>query len=304
MKRTPVVVLLIVALAGFIALVWPGRTTTPSGTDQSLTCYVGGTMVPAFTALKDAYEKATGRRVDITAADSGELLATIEMQRQGDLYVAHDPFMDLAVRRGLGANAWCVAEIFPVMIVQKGNPKDIRSLKDLLRPDLRVLLTDYEHSTLGRMLPIIFKRGGLDFDAFNRAKKVPTHRSGSWVANQVIMDAADVAMVWQAVAFLRRKDLDIVHIDQALPIPGVDAVTSATGQRYFVAPVKVGLVSLTCSQNQVGSNAFVDFVTSPLGRQILKDFGFQLSDLCGQRFYENGVPVQPRSPELTAGTHH
>lgn len=295
MKRLPLVILLAISIVGVVALIWP-RTEPTSAANKPLICYVGGTMTPVFNALAAAYEKATGRKLEITSADSGELLATIEMQLQGDLYVAHDPFMDIAMRRGLGVNAWCVAEVYPVMIVQKGNPKGIKSLQDLLRPDVRVYLTDYEHSTLGYLLPIVFKNAGVDFAELNRMKRIPTHRSGSWVANQVIMDAADVALVWQAVAHLRRKDLDIIPLeDKALPVPGVDAITSATGKTYFAAPVKVAMVSLACSQRQREAEDFVKFVSSEAGKTILRDNGFKVSDITGRREYANGVRVESRN---------
>ena len=295
MKRAPLVILLALSLAGVVALIWP-RTEHPAAASKPLVCYVGGTMTPVFNALAAAYEKATGRKLEITSADSGELLATIEMQLQGDLYVAHDPFMDIAMRRGLGVNAWCVAEIYPVMIVQKGNPKGIKTLQDLLRPDVRVYLTDYEHSTLGYLLPILFRNAGVDFAELNRSKRIPTHRSGSWVANQIIMDAADVALVWQAVAHLRRKDLDVIPLDaKVLPAPGGDAITSATRKRYFATPVKVAMVSLTCSQRQRDAEEFVTFVSSEAGKAILRENGFKVSEISGRREYANGVRVEGRN---------
>jgi molybdate transport system substrate-binding protein len=287
MKRVPVIVLALAAAIGIAVLIWPNTATTGG---RPLLCYVGGTMTPVFNEMAAAYEKSTGRKVDVTSADSGELLATIEMPNQeGDLYVAHDPFMDIAMRKGLGVNAWCLAELYPVMVVKKGNPKNIRTVADLMRPDVRVYLTDYEHSTLGQILPVIFKRVGVDFAEFNRLKSPPTHRSGSWVANQIIMDAADAALVWQVVARLREKDLDAIPLGEALPRPGVDAITSATGKTYEVAPVKVAIVSLACSKRSRDIDGFVAFVVSGAGRAIFEKNGFQVSDLYGRRMYANGV---------------
>jgi molybdate transport system substrate-binding protein len=290
MNRTPAVVMALVALVGLVALLWP-RQHQPRA--QALSCYVGGTMTPVMTALAEAYRRAGGETVEVSTADSGELLATIEMQLQGDLYVAHDPFMDIAMQRGVGVNAWCLGHLFPVIVVRKGNPKNIHSLKDLYRPDVKLYLTDYRHSTLGNILPVIFERAGLDFSELNRAKNIPTHRSGSWVANQVIMEAADAALVWQAVAYLRRKDLDVVRIDEHLPVPGVDVVTSATGKRYFVAPVKVAVVSLVCSRRPRQAEKFVEFVTSDVGRRLFEQYGFEVTGHFGYRHYANGVRIGP-----------
>jgi molybdate transport system substrate-binding protein len=288
MKRLPALIVIFAAVIGLLMLIWP-REKAPSGTSKHLVCYVGGTMTPVFNTLSAEYRKKTGSVVDITSADSGELLATIEMLSQGDLYVAHDPFMDIAMRRGFGVNAWRLGELYPVMVVRKGNPKNIHTLQDFMRPDVRVYLTDYQHSTLGNILPIIFKHAGIDFRELNRVKKIPTHRSGSWVANQVIMNAADAALVWQVVARLRQKDLDVVSIDDVLPVPGVDAMTSATNKVYYVAPVKVAMVSLSCSKQPREIEKFVSFVVSDEGKSIFRESGFKVIDHYGKREYINGV---------------
>ena len=288
MKRLPAVTVTIAVVIGLIVLVWPrNEKSTPES--RPLVCYVGGTMTPVFNELAAAYKEETGAVVDITSADSGELLATIEMQLQGDLYVAHDPFMNRVMDRGLGVSAWHVGNLFPVMVVAKGNPKNIGTLKDLTRPDVKVYLTDYRHSTLGNMLPIIFKRAGIDFDKFNETKEILTHRSGSWVANQVIMKSADAALVWQVVAQLRKEHLDIVPIDEYLPRPGIDGKTSASGKRYEVMPVKVTVITLTCSKRPQESEKFVNFIRSDTGKKIVRKHHFEVDEHYGTCHYLNGV---------------
>lgn len=249
-------------------------------------------MTPVMMKLAEMYEKKTGQKVEISSAGSGELLATIEMQQEGDLYVAHDPFMDIVMRKGLGVNAWTIGELVPVMIVQKGNPKGIKTLKDLARPDVELFLTDYDHSTLGQMLPTIFKKGGVDFEKLNKDKKIPMHRSGSQVANMIKMRIADAALVWQAVAYLRRDDVDAIEIPECLPVPGVDAITSATGKNYFLRPVRVTISSLMCSQRQDESAAFVTFIRSETGIKMLKGYGFGVSRNVIKQEYANGVRIK------------
>lgn len=288
MKRLPALIVLCFMVIGLVILIWPHNERAVSE-NQPITCYVGGTMTPVFNELAAAYKKKTGAAVDITTADSGELLATIEMQLQGDLYVAHDPFMYRVMERGLGLSAWHVGNLFPVMVVQKGNPKNIRTLADLTRPDVKVYLTDYNHSTLGNMLPTIFKRAGIDFDAFNKAKEIVTHRSGSWVANQIIMKAADAALVWQVVAQLRKDNLDMIPITDYLPRPGIDGLSSATGKYYELIPVKVCVMTLTCSKQLQETEKFVNFIRSDSGKKIIQAHGFQVDAHYGTCHYLNGV---------------
>jgi molybdate transport system substrate-binding protein len=260
--------------------------------ENLLVCQVGGTMTPVMKVLANIFEKKTGTKIEISTAGSGELLATIEMQNYGDLYVSHDPFMDLAMQKGLGVNAWSIAEIYPVIIVQKGNPKNIKSLQDFTRDDVEVVLTDYKHSTLGYLLPTIFKKAGIDFDELNKKKKITTHRSGSYVANLIKMKNADAAIVWQAVAHLRKNGVDAIPISKYLPTPGVDTITSATGKEYFLTPVKVTITSLVNCEKQDKASEFAEFIMSEEGQAMLKKYGFATSDNVRKLEYANGIKLE------------
>ena len=251
----------------------------PASTSEPLLCHVGGTMRPVFERLAETFEKETGVAVKINSAGSGELLAHIELVKEGDLYVCHDPFLDVLMNRyAMGVDGWVVAELTPVIVVRKGNPKHIRGLADLTRPDVELLLTDYEGSTLGRMLPIIFARAGIDFDKLNRDRKIATHRSGGYVANAVKMGNVDAGIVWNAVAHLRLDGLDVVPIPpEHLPRPGLDAVTTATDRTYVLTPVKVTVATLTCADRPVEAKRFAEFVASDRGGEVFREFGFTVT---------------------------
>ncbi|MBT3194048.1 MAG: extracellular solute-binding protein [Verrucomicrobia bacterium] len=274
---------------GIVAVVWVmvcgcAKVNPKEG---ALLCHVGGTMRPALQTLAELYEAETGQAVEINSAGSGELLANIELQAEGDLYVSHDPFLDIIMSRQLADEGWTVAELNPVIIVQKGNPKRIRNLEDLARDDVELALTDYQLSTLGRMLPTIFTKAGMSLDALSENKNIVIHRSGSYVANLVAMQNVDAALVWKAVASLREDSLDCIEITKHLPEPYVDAITSATGKSYKLRPVRVTICSLNCSKQPKAARQFIEFVVSERARKILKEYGFGVSGHLRQE-YEKG----------------
>jgi ABC-type molybdate transport system substrate-binding protein len=270
------------------ALVLAGCTAQDGAPGKPLLCHVGGTMRPVLESLAKAYEQETGQPVEINSAGSGELLANIELRQEGDLYVSHDPFLDIIMHRQLADDGWTIGELFPVLIVQKGNPKEIRAMKDLARPDVRLALTDFKLSTLGRMLPTIFKKSGMDLAQLNRDKNITIHRSGSYVANLVVMQSADAALVWKAVADLRKQDLDSIQIADSLPIPHVDAITSATKKSYPLTPVRVTICSLRCSDQPEEAEAFMRFIASEKVAAILESYGFGVSEELRRQEYQNG----------------
>lgn len=260
------------------------RTEQPA----PLVCHVGGTMRPVMEELARTYTERTGRSIEINAAGSGELLVHIQQQKQGDLYICHDPFLDLLMQKfTMGLDGWEIARLTPVIVVRKGNPKGIQSLRDLTDPGIQLCLTDYTHSTLGWMLPIIFSRAGIDFDQLNNNKEILHTRSGGQAANMVKTGNVDAALCWNAVAHLRRDGVDIIPIQpQFLPVPGVDAVTTATGRDYVLSPVKVTLATLTCSTDPAAAQAFAEFVVSDDAAAVFTQYGF--TPCATKKLYENG----------------
>lgn len=265
----------------------------PSGkpSDKPLRVHVGGTMRPVMETLAAEHTKKTGQKVEINSAGSGELLAYIEGRQEGDLYVCHDPFLDEVMAKGFGIDGWTIAELTPVIVVQKGNPKNIRGVKDLTRKDVSLILTDYEKSTLGRILSTIFKKAGIDFDELNKSKKIETHRSGGFAANSVKMGKFDASMVWLAVASRRMDGLDVVRIDKNLPTPWVDVVTSATNKVYRLMPVRVTVATLTCSDQKAQARAFAEYIVSPEAGKILQEHGFTLAPERIRKEYVGGKKV-------------
>jgi len=245
-------------------------------TEPPLVCYVGGTMRPAMEKLAKTYTERTGRRIEIDYAGSGELLVRIQNEKRGDLYVCHDPFLDILMQKKLGRKGWTVAVLTPVIVVQKGNDKNIRHLRDLVRKDVRVILTDYKYSTIGNMLPKIFEKAQVDFEQVKEHVQ-KTVKSGGQAANDVMIGRFDAAIVWNAVAHLRRDGLDIVPIEQRyLPQPGVeaDAVTSATGKVWDVGRIRVTIATLRCSKMPDEAEAFASFVAGPEGAAVFRSMGF------------------------------
>lgn len=277
-------------------------TTITLGASKSvdpLLIHVGGTMRPVMEKIAKEYTKKSGVKVIINSGGSGELLAQIEMKKIGDIYICHDPFMDILMQKfKMGNEAWELSELTPVIVVQKGNPKNIKGLKDLTKPDVRLYLTDHKYSTLGHLLPTIFEKARINLDDLNKKKRIITHRKGSFVANMVVTKNGDAAICWNAVAALRTKNLDIIPIpDSELPTPYVDSITSATAKNYPLTPVRVTLCTLKCSKQPKEADKFAKFAISDEGKKIFQKFGYDLGNQ--KKVYSNGGNISANSEELT-----
>lgn len=261
-----------VALVGALLAACGQSGSGPAKPGEPLHCYVGGTMRPVMEKLSKLYEAQTGQKVEIDSAGSGELLIRIQTQQTGDLYVSHDPFFDMLMAKGLGRRGWTMALVTPVMVVPKGNPKNIKSVKDLARPGLKLAMTDADKSTAGHIVQVVFDKAGLRKQI--EANIVKRSRGSGQAANWVGLGDVDAAIVWNAVAHLRSDMLGAVPIEpRYMPVPGVDAVTSATKRVYDIGRIKVTIATLKCSKQPEAAAKFAEFVVA--NRSVFADeFGF------------------------------
>ena len=250
-----------------------GCAKTESPPAGELLCYVGGTMRPVMEELARVYEDETGQKVKIDYSDSGQLLIKIETTGRGDLYVCHDPFLESLMKKGLGREGWTLASLTPMIAVPKGNPKNIRGLKDLARPGIKLGLTHEMYSTVGHINPVMFDKAGLRKQI--EGNVTTRTRSGGAVANAVGLGHLDAAIVWNAVIHARRDKLDAVDIAPAhRPDPKVDAVTTATFGRIDMSYIRVTMATLKCSKQPEPAEAFAAFVRSPRNRPVFAKYGF------------------------------
>jgi molybdate transport system substrate-binding protein len=238
---------------------------------------VGGTMRPAMEALIKEYTAKTGRKIEMDNGDSGELMIRIEQTKSGDMYVCHDPFLATLQRKGFCDKAWVVASLKPVIVVPKGNPKNIAGFRDLAKPGMNLILTDAVYSTMGHIVTRMAERANLT--AAIESNTVSRTRGGGQAANAVVLGTADAAIVWDAVAFLRKDKLDAVPIEQAVAMrKDVDAVTSATYGKIDMDYVRVTAATLKFSKNLDAARAFAEFVASKDARKVWDAQGYSPVD--------------------------
>ncbi|NDP21991.1 MAG: molybdate ABC transporter substrate-binding protein [Paludibacter sp.] len=243
--------------------------------DTNLICYVGGTMRPPMEEIIKQYEKETGIKINLDYGGSGELLTRIKETKKGDLMVVHDPFFAETERKGLVEAGWAVAYLKPVIIVAKGNPNMINNIYDLGKPGIKVVLTDPIYSTTGYIVKAMFNK--MDSASVIRIKQnvVSNMRGGYEAANAVVLKTADATIAWDAVAFLRKDEVDVIPINpEVMPKPSVDAITSATFGAVDLGKIKVTLGLLKCSSNKEGALKLAKFICSESSKKIWQKYGF------------------------------
>jgi len=238
---------------------------SPASAENSVLVPCGAGLQPPMDKIGEIYFTRTGTRVDFSYAGAGMLLATLNSTRRGDLYIPGESFyVDLARERGFVADEKPVLFFKPVIIVQEGNPKNIRSLRDLTRSGLRVAIGDPEALAVGPVTQRILQRAGIR----DAVQKNVTMQAGCIpeLANAVSMRTADAGIVWDAVAAQHAKHVDVVPIK-----PEYNEVA------------EVLVAKLTCSKQPNEAQRLMDFILSEEAAAVLHKYGFNTEQPDGIR---------------------
>jgi len=166
---------------------------------KPLLVFCAAGVKPPVEAAAKAYEKEYGIPVQLQYGGSGTLLSNIRVAKAGDLFIAgDDSYIRAGREQGVLAEAIPLAPMRPVIAVQKGNPKNIRALADLLRPDVSVALANPDAASIGRTTQKVLEKEGT-WAALKEHAKVfkPTVND---IANDVKLGAVDAGIIWDATA--------------------------------------------------------------------------------------------------------
>jgi molybdate transport system substrate-binding protein len=242
-KKTLVLVLATGVLATF-------GCTREAARQPRLLLYCGAGLRPAVAEIAKEFGRRHGVTVECDYAGSEVLVSRIKLSGRGDLYMPGDVYyVDRADEEGLIASKKTVCYFVPVILVRKGNPKNVRTLVDLTRPDVKVGLGDPKACAIGRIASKIFAKNPIpEEDVHVKFRSLTVSELG----NHIQVGTLDAVIVWDAVAAY------FAEHGQVVPIPR---------RQNVISTVAVGV--LRSSEQPEPAAALVEFITSDRGREIL-----------------------------------
>jgi molybdate transport system substrate-binding protein len=149
-------------------------------------------------SIRMQYEKEYHRPIQIQYGASQTLLSSIEVSGAGDLYLpADDSFIELGNAKGLLSEVFPLATMNGVVVVRRGNPKNVKSFSDLLRPEIVLVQASPEASAIGKRTKIALLKEKLwaPLEAATRAFRTTV----TDVANDLVVHSADAGIVYDAI---------------------------------------------------------------------------------------------------------
>jgi ABC-type molybdate transport system substrate-binding protein len=136
-------------LAVFFLLPGPAILLASS---KPLLVFAGAAGKPPTEQAARLFKETKGVDVQVTFGGSGFVLSQMKLARKGDIYFpGSSDFMEKAKKEKLvyPGTEKIITYLIPAINVQKGNPRNIRSLRDLLKPGVRLGIADPETVCVG-----------------------------------------------------------------------------------------------------------------------------------------------------------
>jgi len=234
----------------------PGNS--PSQT-RELLLYCGAGIRPPVDELVESFRKEYGVQIVIDYAGSEVLLSKIKLTRRGDLYMPGDKYyVEQAATEGMILSQFYVCYLVPTVLVQKGNPQNIRTLQDLLRAGLKLGLGDPNACAIGRVSQQILAKNNI---AWQDVEKNLAFQSltVNELGMQIQARSLDAVIVWDAIAQYYSEYGDQIPI---------------APEKNVISTVDIGI--LTFAKQKELAEKFVNFVGSERGRDIFRKHGYNV----------------------------
>ena len=166
-----------------------------STTNNPLIVYCAAGLKRPVAAIAEQYRTETGVEVQVQYGGTGTLLSQIRVAKRGDLFIAADDGSLADARKfGVIREVIPLARQHPVIAVQKGNPKGIKNLNDLLRENVRLALANHEAASIGKATVAVLGEGYAPF----ASHAVVTKPTVTEIANDLKLGAVDAAILWDS----------------------------------------------------------------------------------------------------------
>ena len=217
-----------------------------------------GTTLNVFAAasLTDVFPKIdAGERYSFAGSD--QLALQIRQGAPADVFASASPkYAELAYRDGYVRKPVVFATNRLIVLVPKSNPAGIKSVYDLRRPGLKVVIGD-KTVPVGSYTRQILDALGITNDVMSNVVSEETDVKG--IVTKVAMGEADAGFVYRT---------------DARPVGGHTRTISLPA--WAQPPIRYEIAVVKTSSHTAAARAYVKKVTSRRGRKVLAAAGFGL----------------------------
>lgn len=251
-------------LLSFIMLMVFGciMSASAASAEQRLMVFAGAASKPPTEEAVKAFEKKTGIKVDVVFGGSGYVLSQMILGKKGDIYFpGSSDYMELAKKKGVvfPETERYVVYLVPAINVQKENPKNIKSLKDLTRPGLKVAIANPEGVCVGAYaVEIIEKNFTPEEKAQFKKNLINYAESCEKTATAISLKAADAVIGWRVFQYWDPERIETIPLKKS--------------EISRIGYIPIAIAKFT--QNRELAQKFIDFLLSEEGKAIYRKYNY------------------------------
>lgn len=226
---------------------------------ETLLVYSGAGLKKPMDEIGTLFEDKYNVKIEYSYAGSAQNLSQIELSGKGDAWAPGDiSYAKTAQEKDLLTSMKNIVYHIPVIAVPEGNPAGIKSLQDLGKPGVKVVLGDEKACAIGQVCVKLFAGNNLT-DAV-KSNTVATTATVNELLVYLTMKQADATIVWE---------------DNVYGAEDVEAVSIPEQQNKIKT---VPICTLKSSQDPEMAQQFADFVAGPEGKAVFTKYGFKTID--------------------------
>jgi molybdate transport system substrate-binding protein len=234
--------------------------------EDNLLIFAGSASQPALEEFSKLFEEKMGAKVEIVFGSSGQVLNQMSLSKQGDIYFAgSSDYMEIAKNKKLvfPQSEKRVCYLVPSINVQKGNPKNIHSLKDLLNPNLKIAIANPEGVCVGVYAIEIIENSFKESEKEEfRNNLINYLGSCSKTATAISLKSVDVVLGWRVFEDWDSENIETIPLEKS--------------QIVRVAYVPIAISKFT--KNKTLAKQFIDLLSSEAGKNIFKKYHYLTSE--------------------------
>lgn len=251
---------------------------------ERLMVFCGAAFKKPVDEIISIYEKKTGIKIDVTYGAVKTITSQLILAKEGDVLIVPSPDImanliekNVILKDTIKEFSYQV----PVMLVQKGNPKNIKGIKDLLREDLRLAIANPENVYVGMLATEILDKNFPKSEKDALRKKIVTYADDiSRLLAYLIMNQVDVILGFDFLHGWEKDKTDMIKFKDD------EIVRIGVGQ--------AGVITYT--KNIEKAKKFCEFLQSSEAIDILKKYGYlttkkEVIDFVGKEVTVGGIPL-------------
>jgi molybdate transport system substrate-binding protein len=230
-----------------------------------LLIFAGAASKPPTAEVVRIYQQKKGVKILATFGGSGFVLSQMKLARKGDVYFpGSSDFMEKAKKEGLvfPETEKIMAYLVPAINVQRGNPHQIRSLRDLLKPGLRLAIAEPTSVCVGAYaVEVVEKNFNPQERELFRRNLVTMVESCEKIANIISLKGVDAILGWEVFEAWDPERIQRVLLKPE-EVPRIGYLPAAVAR---------------FTEDRAQAEPFVNFLVSSESQAVFRKHGYLMS---------------------------